>query len=163
MASTSLSSGWLLVLLVAIAACAPTQANTSLSATSSTTSDTLEARRLFEENIDAIHKRDRARYLATYLQTDALARNGPAGLDLGYEGWSARRDSTWPDTLVARNLRVLPLAPGVVYGTYCYTVTQKDTTSSGVSERVFVKKPGGWKIAVTTAFGLPAGAPAQCK
>jgi hypothetical protein len=84
-------------------------------------------------------------------------------LELGYEGWSARRDSTWPDTLVARNLRVLPIATGVVYGTYCYTVTQKDTTSSGVSERIFVKTPEGWRIAVTTAFGLPAGAPAQCK
>ena len=159
----SLSSGPLFALLVAVVACAPAQANTSLSSTSSTTSDTLEARRLFEENIDAIHKRNRPRYLATYLQTNALARNGPAGLELGYDGWSARRDSTWPDTLIARNLRVHPLAPGVVYGTYCYTVTQKDTTLSGVSERVFVKAPEGWRIAVTTAFGLPPGAPAQCK
>jgi ketosteroid isomerase-like protein len=163
MASTSLSSGRLLALLVAAIACAPAPANTALPSARSTASDTLEARRLFEENIDAIHKRDRARYLATYLQTDALARNGPAGLELGYDGWSARRDSTWPDTLVARNLRVHALAPGVVYGTYCYTVTQKDTTSSGVSERVFVKTPDGWRIAVTTAFGLPPGAPAQCK
>ena len=163
MASTGLSSGRLLVLLAAAVACAPAPVNTSLSSTRSTTSDTLEARRLFEENIDAIHKRDRARYLATYLQTPALARNGPAGLELGYEGWSARRDSTWPDTLVARNLRVHPLASGIVYGTYCYTVTQKDTTSSGVSERVFVRTPDGWKIAVTTAFGLPPGAPPQCK
>ena len=163
MASMSLSSGPLFALLVAVVACAPAQANTSLSSTSSTTSDTLEARRLFEENIDAIHKRNRPRYLATYLQTNALARNGPAGLELGYDGWSARRDSTWPDTLIARNLRVHPLAPGVVYGTYCYTVTQKDTTLSGVSERVFVKAPEGWRIAVTTAFGLPPGAPAQCK
>ena len=146
-----------------MAACTPAQANTGLSPTGSITSDTVAARQLFEQNIDAIHKRDRERYLATYLHTDALARNGPAGLELGYEGWSARRDSTWPDTLVARNLRVHSIAPGVVYGTYCYTVTQKDTTSSGVSERVFVKTAEGWKIAVTTAFGLPAGAPAQCK
>jgi hypothetical protein len=150
-------------MMVAAIACAPAPAHTGLPSARSTASDTLEARRLFEENIDAIHKRDRARYLATYLQTDALARNGPAGLELGYDGWSARRDSTWPDTLVARNLRVHALAPGVVYGTYCYTVTQKDTTSSGVSERVFVKTPNGWRIAVTTAFGLPPGAPPQCK
>lgn len=162
MASASPSSCPLLALVVAIVACAPAQANTGLSVNSAA-SDTVEARRLFERNIDAIHKRDRARYLATYLQTNALARNGPGGLELGYEGWGARRDSTWPDTLIARNLRVHPIAPGVVYGTYCYTVTQKDTTSSGVSERVFVKTPGGWRIAVTTAFGLPAGAPAQCK
>ena len=161
MPSVSPSFGRLFALAVAIVACAPAQANIGLSVDSA--SDTVEARRLFETNIDAIHKRDRARYLATYLHTNALVRNGPAGLELGYEGWSARRDSTWPDTLIARNLRVHPIAPGVVYGTYCYTVTQKDTTSSGVSERVFVKTPDGWRIAVTTAFGLPAGAPAQCK
>ena len=163
MAAATRSSRRLLTFLVATAACAPLPANTGTSSSASVASDTVEARRLFEENIDAIHKRDRARYLATYLHTDGLARNGPAGLELGYESWSARRDSTWPDTLIARNLRVHPLAPGVVYGTYCYTVTQKDTTSSGVSERVFVKTPEGWRIAVTTAFGLPAGAPAQCK
>ena len=143
--------------------CAPAAVGTSESVAASPTADTVEARRVFEENIDAIHKRDRARYLATYLHNSNLARNGPAGLELGYDGWSARRDSTWPDTLVARNLRVLPVAPGVVYGTYCYTVTQRDTTSSGVSERIFVKTPQGWRIAVTTAFGLPAGAPPQCK
>ncbi|MDP9201834.1 MAG: nuclear transport factor 2 family protein [Gemmatimonadota bacterium] len=161
MASASLT-GRLLTLLVAVSACTPAPANTGL-LTRSISSDTVEARQLFEQNIDAIHKRDRARYLATYLHTEALARNGPAGLELGYEGWSARRDSTWPDTLVAQNLRVHSIAPGVVYGTYCYTVTQKDTTSSGVSERVFVKTPEGWKIVVTTAFGLTAGAPAKCK
>jgi hypothetical protein len=163
MASTGLSSGRLLALLVVSAGCTPRAANTGVSPATSVVADTLDARRLFEENIDAIHKRDRTRYLATYLHTNSLARNGPAGLELGYEGWSARRDSTWPDTLIARNLRVHPLAPGIVYGTYCYTVTQKDTTSSGVSERVFVKTPEGWRIAVTTAFGLPAGVPAQCK
>ena len=148
--------------LFASMACAPVPASTA-SSSSSSTSDSVEALRLFEQNIDAIHKRDRGRYLATYLHSNTLARNGPSGLDLGYENWSARRDSTWPDTLIARNLRVLPIRPGVVYGTYCYTVTQKDTTSSGVSERVFVKTPDGWRIAVTTAFGLPTGAPAQCK
>lgn len=150
------------IAIVAAAACAPLPPNAG-SSTASVATDTVEARRLFEENIEAIHKRDRARYLATYLHDNTLGRNGPAGLELGYETWSARRDSTWPDTLVARNLRVLPISPGVVYGTYCYTVTQKDTTSSGVSERIFVKTADGWRIAVTTAFGLPAGVPAQCK
>lgn len=125
--------------------------------------DSVAALRLFEENIDAIHKRDRARYLATYLQEPTLARNGPDGLQLGWADWSARRDTTWPDTLRASNLQVLPLKPGVVYGTYCYTVTQRGVTTSGVSERVFVKTSNGWRIAVTTAFGLPAGSPAQCR
>jgi hypothetical protein len=162
MASTRISFVQLIALYIAMG-CAPVPANNGQSSSLSSASDTVDARRVFEENIDAIHKRDRARYLATYLHTNTLGRNGPAGLELGYESWSARRDSTWPDTLVARNLRVLPIAAGVVYGTYCYTVTQKDTTSSGVSERIFVKTPEGWRIAVTTAFGLPAGAPAQCK
>jgi hypothetical protein len=126
-------------------------------------SDTIEARRLFEENIDAIHKRDRARYLATYIHTPTLARNGPAGLQLGFDDWSARRDSTWPDTLVAERMKVVPLAKGVVYGTYCYRVTQNKITTSGVSERVFIKTQTGWKIAVTTAFGLPERAPEQCQ
>ena len=161
MTSAKLSSTVLVVLLAI--ACAPVPAGTSISTTQSVVSDTMEARRLFEENIDAIHKRDRTRYLATYLHSSALGRNSPAGLELGYDTWSARRDSTWPDTLIARNLKVLPIASGVVYGSYCYTVTQKDTTSSGVSERIFVKTADGWRIAVTTAFGLPAGATAQCK
>ncbi|HEY0529175.1 MAG TPA: nuclear transport factor 2 family protein [Gemmatimonadaceae bacterium] len=147
----------------ALLGCAPATLHNNRSIPDFAASDTIEARKVFEENIDAIHKRDRARYLATYLHSPDLARNGPGGLQLGYDNWSARRDSTWPDTLVARNLRVLPIAAGVVYGTYCYTVTQKDTTTSGVSERLFVKTADGWRIAVTTAFGLPVGTPPQCK
>lgn len=146
---------------IVLIGCQPMAMNPT--AETSNASDSVAALRLFEENIDAIHKRDRARYLATYLQAPTLARNGPAGLELGYADWSARRDTTWPDTLRASNLRVVPLRPGVVYGTYCYSVTQKDTTTSGVSERVFVRTAEGWRIAVTTAFGLPVGQPAQCR
>ena len=149
----------LLVAAVLASCVAPSTAATP----SSVAADTAEARALFEANIDAIHKRNREAYLATYAHVPTLARNGPTGLELGYEGWSARRDSTWPDTLIARNLKVVPIKPGVVYGTYCYTVTQNGTTTSGVSERLFVRMAEGWKIAVTTAFGLPVGAPAQCK
>src|SRR5919204_5748219 len=103
----------LLSMLAAIS-CVGLTATASSPSAASLAADTIEARRLFEENIDAIHKRDRARYLATYLHSNSLGRNGPGGLDLGYENWSARRDSTWPDTLIARNLRVLAIAPGVV-------------------------------------------------
>lgn len=142
-----------------LAAAFPLRGGEAQSARSSRlASDTAEARRVFEGNIDAIHKRDRERYLSYYLHTPELARTGPAGLELGYEGWSARRDSTWPDTLVARDLRMVPIAPGVVYGTYHYRVTQSGSTSEGISERVFVKTPAGWRIAVSTAFGLPSGA-----
>jgi hypothetical protein len=151
-----------LLLLVFAAGCVG-QSRTVTSAANLNAADTIDARRVFEENIDAIHKRDRARYLATYVHSPTLARNGPGGLQLGYEDWSARRDSTWPDTLVAERLRVVPVTSGVVYGTYCYTVTQNKVTTSGVSERLFVKTLEGWRIAVTTAFGLPPGAPPQCK
>ena len=154
-----------LVLLSAVAvicSCA-SQSPATISPALPEPSDTTEARRLFEENIDAIHKRDRIRYLATYIHSPTLARNGPGGLQLGYDDWSARRDTTWPDTLVAERMRVVPVARGVVYGTYCYRVTQNRVTTSGVSERLFVKTLTGWKIAVTTAFGLPPGEPAQCK
>jgi len=140
-----------------------TQPPVAMSPPSYSASDTIEARRLFEDNIDAIHKRDRPRYLATYLHAPTLARNGPAGLVLGYEGWSAITDTAWPDTLIAERLRVVPIASGVVYGTYCYRVTQNKSTTSGVSERLFIKTATGWKIAVTTAFGLPPGAPEECK
>lgn len=149
-----------LVLSTATAACV---AHPTTNPVVSSGADTTEARRFFEANIDAIHKRNREAYLQTYLHSPTLARNGPAGLELGYEGWGARRDSTWPDTLVARNLRIVPIKAGIVYGTYCYTVTQNGITTSGVSERIFVKMPDGWKIAVTTAFGLPAGVAAECK
>jgi hypothetical protein len=151
------------LLAASIISIACATAATGNGSNSGVTADTVAARRLFEENIDAIHKRNRDRYLATYLHTEMLGRNGPGGLELGYANWSARRDSTWPDTLIAERLKVLPIAPGVVYGAYCYTVTQSKVTTSGVSERIFVKTPEGWRIAVTTAFGLPAGEPPQCK
>ncbi len=117
--------------------------------------DSVEALALFRENIDAIHKRDRARYIATYLQSPRLARNGIDGLELGFDGWPARTSTSWPDTLMARDLTVVPLAAGVVYGSYRYDVRNGDSVSSGISERVFVKTPSGWRIAVTSAFGGP--------
>jgi imidazolonepropionase-like amidohydrolase len=139
-----------------LVACARSTSMASNSTTAS--SDTAEARRVFEGNISAIHQRDRARYLSYYLESDRLARTGPGGLELGFDNWSARRDSTWPDTLVARDLRLVPVAPGVVYGAYHYRVTQRGVTSEGISERVFIRTPQGWKIGVSTAFGLPANA-----
>lgn len=123
--------------------------------------DSAEALAAFRDNIDAIHKRDRPRYLASYVHTSRLARNGAAGLDRGWEGWAARSDSTWPDTLIARDVRVVPVAPGVVYGSYRYQVTESGATTAGISERVLVRTGDRWRIAVSTAFPVsaPAGAP----
>lgn len=141
-------------LALVLAGCA-TSPSVSPVAQTSAASDSAEALALFRENIAAIHQRDRPRYIATYLQSPRLARNGPDGLELGFENWPARTSTSWPDTLMARDLTVVPLAAGVVYGTYRYDVRYGDSVSAGVSERVFVKTPAGWRIAVTTAFGSP--------
>lgn len=143
-----------LALLTAVS-CATATVATPPPAASSIAADSAEALALFRENIDAIHNRDRPRYIATYLQSPRLARNGPGGLELGFDDWPARTSTSWPDTLMARDLTVVPLAPGVVYGTYRYDVRYGDSVSTGVSERVFVKTLAGWRIAVTTAFGSP--------
>jgi hypothetical protein len=132
----------------------------SVSATAPTSlwnpgADSVAALALFRANIDAIHKRDQARYLATYVQSPRLVRSGPEGPNLGFENWTARERASWPDTLIATDLRVVPIAPGVVYGTYRFDVRYGDSTSAGISERVFVRTPEGWRIAVTTAFGTP--------
>ena len=119
--------------------------------------DTAQARRVFEANIDAIHKRDRPRYLSYYLDAPTFARNGPGGLQLGYAPMAAARDTSWPDSLIATDLQLVPVRPGVVYGSYRYRVTQHGSTSFGTSERLFVRTPAGWKIAVSTAFTAPAG------
>ncbi|MFI5280092.1 MAG: amidohydrolase family protein [Gemmatimonadales bacterium] len=119
--------------------------------------DTIEARRIFDANIDAIHTRNRARYLSYYLDAPTFARNGPGGLQMGYAPMAASRDTTWPDSLIATDLRLVPVRPGVVYGQYRYRVTQRGITTSGTSERLFVRTPRGWKIAVSTAFPAPAG------
>jgi len=151
-----LAAGWMLLLLL------PTYSSRAgaqgRAGNSPSPADMAAVRAVFEGNIAAIHSRDRARYLSYYLESDSLARNGPGGLELGFRDWPARRDTTWPDTLIARDLRLVPITARVVYGTYHYRVTQEGLTSEGISERVFVKTPAGWKIAVSTAFGLPRGA-----
>lgn len=113
----------------------------------------------FKNNLAAIHTRDRARYLASYLHTPALARVGPEGLSQGYEEFARGRDTGWPDTLVATDLHVVPITPDVAYGTYRYRVVDSSGSVRGVSERVFVRTPDGWKVAVTTAFPTPGAAP----
>lgn len=122
-------------------------------------SDTSDARRVFAGNIDAIHHRDRARYLSYYLDAPTFTRNGPGGPQLGYAPMAAARDTTWPDSLIATDLRLVPVRPGVVYGTYRYRVTQRGVTTFGTSERLFVRTPQGMRIAVSTAFPAPAGTP----
>ncbi len=116
--------------------------------------DSAAALSLFRENIDAIHKRDHPRYLRTYLQSPGLTLGGLRGISRGWQDWPARTDSNpaWPDTLIVREMRVAPLVPGVVYGMYRYRGVNQGKVSVGISERIFVKTSGGWRISYSASF-----------
>ncbi len=113
----------------------------------------------FRDNVAAIHAHDRAAYLSHYLSTPALARVGPDGLHQGYEEFARGAGAGWPDTLVATHFRIVPVTPDVAYGVYRYRVVDSSGSVRGVSERVLVRTPAGWKVAVTTAFPTPDAAP----
>ena len=154
-------------------------ASTPLAAESSAadhTADLAAARALFERNLAAIAEKDREAYLATYLDADTLARSGPGGTTLGFEDFAAQAGEGWPEVFDAQDLRLVPVEPGVVYGSYRYRVayrpepptgdgTGEDGTPApldeytGLSERLFVDTPDGWRIAMTSAFPAPPGTP----
>lgn len=122
--------------------------------------DITAARALFEKNLQAIRDRDKQTYLSCYLDSDGLARTGPEGFQLGYKGLAATAGQGWPDHIDASDIHLTPVRPGLVYGTYRYRVRYGAREDSGLSERLFVQTPKGWKIAVSTAFsGLPGVPP----
>lgn len=128
-------------------------ARASAQTTGTAARDSADALVTFRENLDAIHKRDKARYLATYVHTERLVRHSPTALETGYAGWPAITDNAWPDTLIVREMRVVPIAPGVVYGYYRYIgVPTPGDTLTGVSTRVFVRTPEGMRITVTASW-----------
>src|ERR1035437_1698071 len=137
-------------LLLACTACA------SLSAFAS---DVDEARALFEKNLAAIQRRDRAAYLACYLDSERLVRISPDGQALGFTDFEKQAGTKWPDTLKAADLQLVPVREGIVYGTYRYRVRYGGGGHPRTSPRRFVKTPKGWKIAVTSAFEAPPGTP----
>jgi hypothetical protein len=114
--------------------------------------DLEEAEQAFRSNIAAIHRKDTEGYLAHYLDSPELVIAGGDSVRRGFLPFAeARRASSdWPDTLMAGAPVLVWLAPGVVYGAYPYTVVERGDSSSGWSERVFVKTGGAWKIAVTS-------------
>ncbi len=121
--------------------------------------DLAAARQLFERNLQAIRDKDKAAYLACYLESPGLARTGSTGFELGYEGLAKSAGEGWPDHFGAEDLRLTPIAPGVVYGTYRYRVRYGASEEEGLSERVFLHTPAGWRIAVSTAFRNQPGVP----
>ncbi len=145
---------WTLAVLLAVSR-GPVEA-----ATPARPSPDLEAaRKLFEQNLDAIRRHDRDAYLACYLDSDTLARTGPEGARLGFEEFSKEAGTSWPDLFEGQDLELVPIRPGLVYGTYRYRVRYGPEEHSGLSERFFVKTPSGWRIAVTPAFAAPPGTP----
>jgi imidazolonepropionase-like amidohydrolase len=121
--------------------------------------DLASARHLFEKNLQAIRDKDTGTYLSCYLESERLARTGPTGFELGYAGLAATAGQGWPDHIDAEDLRLTPVRPGVVYGTYRYRVRYGANEVAGISERVFLDTPQGWKIAVSTAFPNLPGVP----
>lgn len=150
----------LLTTLLLVQGCAHVQTPNEPQA--SREADEQAALALFERNIEAIQRKDREAYLACYRQDEGLVRAGPEGPKLGYaelaDGTSPSGSDEWPSSLIADQLQVHWLRPGVVYGSYAYTVTIAGETSKGISERVFLERDGRWAIAVTTAFPAPAQA-----
>jgi cytosine/adenosine deaminase-related metal-dependent hydrolase len=120
-------------------------------------SDLAAARALFEKNLDAIRRRDKAAYLSCYWQSEKLARTGADGIVLGYAALAKSAGENWPDTFDASDLELVAVKPGVVYGTYRYRVRYGADEQTGISERLFVETPRGWKIAMTSAFSATPG------
>src|SRR4029077_18052662 len=122
--------------------------------------DIAGARAVFEADINAIRQKNRDTYLSYYLHSPLLVKGGPTGFTTGYADFAAAR-GPWPVLIEANDIHLTGLQPGYVYGTYRYRVRYAEGDEHiGISERLFVKTPDGWKIAVTGAVDTPPGTPA---
>ncbi len=122
--------------------------------------DVTAARALFDKNVNAIRQRNRDAYLGCYLHAPSLVRGGPEGFSTGFDSFAKGAGENWPDLIEANDIHLTPLRPGMVYGTYRYRVRYGSDEHAGISERLFVSTPDGWKIALTGAIDAPAGTPA---
>jgi len=121
-------------------------------------SDLRAARAVFERNLEAIVRHDRATYEATYVRDSRFAVATQARLDRDVAAFFGGEPG-WPDTFLASDLDLVRVAPGVVYGTYRYRITYDGAEHAGISQRLFVETSSGWKIAVTGAVDAPPGTP----
>ena len=125
--------------------------------------DIAGARAIFDANVNAIKQKNLDAYLSCYLHSPLLVRGGPSGFTTGYDEFAKAR-GPWPDSIEASDVHLTQLQPGWVYGTYRYRVRYAGGDEhSGISERLFVKTPGGWKIAVTGAIDAPPGTTAPAR
>src|SRR5947208_16080561 len=117
-------------------------------AASAQTADLAAARKIFEGNLNAIREKNREKYLSFYLPSERLVRGGPTGFITGWEDFNKAR-GPFPDLFEANDLHLTSLGPGLVYGTYRYRVRYATGDEHmGISERLFVETPTGWKIAL---------------
>src|SRR5262245_2272136 len=124
------------------------------------TSDVAAARKVFEGNLNAIRQKNRDKYLTYYLHSDRLVRGGPTGFVTGWDEFNNAR-GPFPELFEANDLHLTSLRPGLVYGTYRYRVRYATGDEhTGISERLFLKTPDGWKITVTGAVDTPPDTPA---
>src|SRR5258708_2999705 len=114
--------------------------------------DVAGARAVLEAKIKAIRERNGEAYLSYYLHSPALVRGGAEGFDTGFDSFAKGAGAQWPDLIEANDIHLTPLQPGIVYGTYRYRVRFGSDEHVGISERLFVSRPDGWKIVVTGAI-----------
>jgi imidazolonepropionase-like amidohydrolase len=122
--------------------------------------DIAAARAVFEANIKAIRERNRDAYLSYYLHSPSLVRGGADGFETGFDSFAKGAGAQWPDLIEANEIHLTPVQTGIVYGTYRYRVRYGSDEHAGISDRLFVSTPDGWKIALTGAIDSPAGTPA---
>jgi imidazolonepropionase-like amidohydrolase len=123
--------------------------------------DVAAARAVFERNLNAIRAKDRVAYLSCYLDAgDHFVLTGDEGLRTGFQEFEKGAGAGFPDTFDAGDLQLVPIKPGLVFGTYRYRVRYGDDEQTGVSERLFVETPSGWKITLTGAHLSRPGTPA---
>ena len=97
-------------------------------------SDVAAARAVFERNLNAIRAKDRAAYLACYLDAgDHFVLTGDEGLTAGFAEFQKGAGAGFPDTFDASDLQLVPISPGMVFGTYRYRVRYGDDEQTCVS------------------------------
>ncbi|MGQ0553949.1 MAG: amidohydrolase family protein [Planctomycetota bacterium] len=135
--------------------------SSAVAADSTRADDLAAARALFERNVAAIQLRNREGYLACYEASEHLVRVGSTGPAFGYPEFERSVTGDWPVQLIARDVKLHWLGPGLVWGSYRYRVIEAaGLAREGLSERLFRRGEDGWRIVVTSAFEQPAGTPA---
>ena len=107
--------------------------------------DVAAARALFEKNLQSIRDKDRDAYRPATSSPTGWCAPARTASSSDTPGLAATAGEGWPDHIAADDLRLTPVRPGLVYGTYRYRVRYGKEEVSGLSERLFVETPEGWR------------------